>query len=1080
MRRSISSRRLSATASLFAVAVAAFPVTALAQTEEQQVDAAQQTEACGDLTGADRDACLTAQGASPPPGDPQEDNIVVTGSRIPRANFDTAQPAVVIGSEQIEQRGYTNLADALEELPAFGAPGSSPVGASQGGAFGSGQNFVNFFGLGDQRTLTVVNGRRFVSSNTASIFGPSAGGPGGQVDFNVLPTLLVDRIETIAVGGAPIYGSDAIAGTVNVILKRNFEGLQLDGQASISERGDAEDYRLRGAFGTNFGEGRGNVAVSVEFNQTGGLDFESRPGRGLNRFFTEPFDTASPFDQVLIEDRRIPAIARFGIPQVSDAFLVLSPAQAAEFGGLFGLPFPLQVGVTDNASLTGRPLVFSPGGELVPLDFGQQTGNLINFNGGNGFVLPGNLLAPTRRVIGTAIGQYELTDGIRVFGEAWYSNSKGTAFRDQPEYNTFLFASAGEPAGNFILSINNPFLAPSARSIIQQNLLANPLSDSTDTFLLGRANTDLISGRASSTIELQRYVLGVDGTFEALGRELTFEVVGNYGRSKTEGRGRAIIQQNLENALNAVLVGGQIVCAPGAVNAPVASISSTCAPLNPFGSNISQAASDYVTAITDPTALNEQFVATASVSGSLFDIWGGAVGFALGVEHREESADFQPGTYFAGGPDPSPLTDEDGDGNPANDRVSFGQGAVIQPVSGEFDTNEVFAELTVPLIGRDQNIPLIHSFELNGAFRYIDHSLAGGDETYTVGAQWQPIRDVTIRGNYTRSVRSPAITEYFNPLSTTFETADDPCDASFINSGLDPANRKANCAAAGLPSDFASDIVDFTAQGTVAGNLNLVNEKADAWTVGAVIRPRFLPNFTLAVDWVDIELKDAVVSLTAQNILEACYDSPDFPNPVSASGTKFCESFTRDFSVPTTDPGYGQVTSFAAGFENAASLKFEGLIAELAWRIPTPFLGANSTINLGVNYLYNNELVQRVGLGDITTFSTGIGYSEHQGTTNITYKNKGFSWQWQLQYIGEAFNDPDAGENAFEFPKVDDVLFVNSSVYYDVNDRFRVSMIVDNVFDTKQPFPVPANGGTVTYFDGIRGRYFRFGARAKF
>jgi outer membrane receptor protein involved in Fe transport len=1062
MRRFNSSSRLSATASLFALAVAALPATASAQTEEQQVDAAQATQACADLTGADRDACLNAQGASPPPGDPQEESIVVTGSRIPRANFDTAQPAVVIGSEQIEQRGYTNLADALEELPAFGAPGSSPVGAGQGGAFGSGQNFVNFFGLGDQRTLTVVNGRRFVSSNTASIFGPSVGGPGGQVDFNVLPTLLVDRVETIAVGGAPIYGSDAIAGTVNVILKRTFQGLQLDGQASISERGDAHDYRLRGAFGRNFGDGRGNFAISAEYNETGGLDFQSRPGRGLNRFFTEPLDSNSPFDQVLIEDRRIPSIAQFGIPQVSDAFIVLSPEQAEEFGGF-------QVGVTDAA---GNPLVFNSEGELVPLDFGQQTGNLINFNGGNGFVLPGNLLAPTRRVIATAIGQYEITDGIRLFGEAWYSNSKGVSFRDQPEYNTRLFALAGQPAGNFILSINNPFLSPSARAIIQQNLLTSPLAESTDTFFLGRANTDLISGRASSTIEVQRGVFGVDGNFDAFGRDLTFELVGVYGRSVTEGRGRAIIQQNLENAINAVSSGGQIVCAPGAVNAPVASISSTCAPINPFGANISQAASDYVTAITDPRAVNEQFVATASVSGTLFDIWGGGVGFALGVEHREESADFQPGTYFAGGPDPDPTTDEDGDGNPGNDRVSFGQGAVIQPVTGEFHTNEVFAELTVPLIGRDQNIPFIHSLELNGAFRYIDHSLAGGDQTYTVGAQWQPIRDITIRGNFTRSVRAPAITEFFNPLSSTFQTADDPCDASFRNGGLNPANRQANCAAAGLAPNFASNIVDFTALGTVAGNLNLANEKADAWTVGAVVRPRFLPNFTLAVDWVDIELTDAVVSLSAQDILEACYDSPDFPNAVSASGTNFCESFTRDAE--------GQVVSFAAGFENAASLKFEGLIAELAWRISTPFLGTTSSLNLGINYLYNHELEQRVGLGDITTFRGGIGYSKHQGTANVTYKNEGFSWQWQLQYLGDALNDPDAGENALEFPKVDDVLFVNSSFSYDVNDRFRFSIVVDNVFDTKQPFPVPGNGGTVTYFDGIRGRYFRFGARAKF
>ena len=165
--------RSSSATSLIALAIASIPTIAAAQDQPAtQDEAATQEE-------------RLAQAATQASNDQQ---IVITGSRIPRANFDTSQRAVVLGSEQIEQRGYTNLADALEELPAFGVPGSTGVGNGQGGPFGSGQNFVNFFGLGDQRTLTLVNGRQFVTSNTASIFGPSAGGPGGQVDFNNLPT----------------------------------------------------------------------------------------------------------------------------------------------------------------------------------------------------------------------------------------------------------------------------------------------------------------------------------------------------------------------------------------------------------------------------------------------------------------------------------------------------------------------------------------------------------------------------------------------------------------------------------------------------------------------------------------------------------------------------------------------------------------------------------------------------------------------------------------------------------------------------------------------------------------------------
>ena len=160
--------------------------------------------------------------------------------------------------------------------------------------------------------------------------------------------------------------------------------------------------------------------------------------------------------------------------------------------------------------------------------------------------------------------------------------------------------------------------------------------------------------------------------------------------------------------------------------------------------------------------------------------------------------------------------------------------------------------------------------------------------------------------------------------------------------------------------------------------------------------------------------------------------------------------------------------------------RIEGARHSLAWRIDTPFLGADSSVNLGVNYLYNDQLEVRVGQGDLTTLRTSIGYSKHQATTNLTYKNRGLAWQWQFQYIGKAKNDPDAPPETYQFPVVDDVLFVNSSVNYDVTDNFRVSFIVDNVFDTKNPFPTPANGGVVTYFDGVRGRYFKVGAGVKF
>ena len=1053
--RSLQARILGSV-SFGALMVGAFPAAAAAQVD---ADAAQPATSvsCEDIESlAERESCLARLAETQPEAEPAVSSdaeagqsILVTGSRIPRANFDTAQPAVVLGSEQIELRGYTNLGEALDELPAFGVPGNNPVGG-QSGAFGSGQSFVNFFGLGDQRTLTVVNARRFVSSNTASIFGPT--GAGSQVDFNVIPTLIVDRVEVIAVGGAPIYGSDAIAGTVNIITKRDFDGILVDGQAGISEYGDAPEYRLGLVAGRNFGGGRGNITVALEYNRQDGLVGESRPNEGLGRFFTTCLPGTSDFAQCLIEDRRIPALSRYGVPLVTDIVgFPLSPAQAAGFG--------VQPSVTDA---NGNPLGFDAAGNLVPIDFGEQTGNLINFNGGNGFVLPENLLTETRRYLGTALAQYQVTDNIRLFGEFWYANSRGNQLRDQPVYNTGLFDAAGTPDGNIILSIDNPFLSPAARATILASAAANPLSDlnltgSQDVFYLGRANTDIIPSDGFSTVELWRAVVGIDGDFELFGRDMAFELVGNYGKSTTQGRERVLIQQNFENAINAVTDGsGNIVCAPGGVNAPIAAISSQCFPLNPFGQQIDPRAIDYVTTFADPRAENDQAVFTAAISGSLFDVWGGPVGFAIGYEHREESAEFDPGEYYFGLPDP-----DDPDGG----RTQFGRSIPIDPVSGEFSTNEVFGELTVPLIGRDQNIPMIYSLELNGAARYIDHSLAGGDLTWTAGATWQPIRDITFRGNFTRSVRAPAVTELFNPTSQIFTTADDPCDSRFLDAGPNPATRQANCAADGLPPDFQSNIVDFTARGTLQGNTELENEKADAWTVGAILRPRFLPGLTMTVDWVDIELEGAIQSLNAEQTLQACYDDPNFP-------TAICDQFTRDAD--------GQITFIQTGFANAASRTFAALVAELQWRVDTPFLGAESALNLGVNYIYYDELEFRVGQGDLTTLRNSIGYSPHQFTANLTYYNQGLRGQVQAQYFGPSRFDPDEALGTREFDGVGDVVFINTALSYDVNEQFQVRLIVDNLFDADPPFPSPGGGGRVTYFDGIMGRYFKVGARVRF
>lgn len=1054
-------------------------VSVLALTVSLQAAHAQTSPNCdAPANDQERLACNTQQ------DDAQVESIIVTGSRISRPNYDTVEPVIVVGSQDIEERGFSTLGQALNEQPAFGVPGASPVGAQS--SFGPGQNFVDFFSLGSQRTLTLVNSRRFVGSNTSSIFGPTGSG-GSQVDLNIIPTKLIDRVETIAVGGAPIYGSDAIAGTVNIILKRNFEGIELDAQYGLASRGDAPDYRVRGLAGTSFSDGRGNIVLSAEYNKSKGLLATDRALTASGDFFAGRTDSSEPFKQRIFADARVASIAETGIPLVGgEAFglgFSLSPQQSEYL--VFGVPF-LNFGVNGPDGVS--QLKFDQSGNLIPIDFGNPTGTVNEFNlfssGGNGFSLTplSNLLSEVERTNAIALADYQLSDGVRVFAEAWYTQSKGTNLRDQPEYNYGLFGAAGEPAGNLIISVDNPFLSPAARQTIIDSINNNPLSDQNlgagaqDYFYLGRANTDLVSGRSVGKSEVMRGVLGFDGDFSFNDRKINWEIVGNYGRAKTTARNTALATQNLFNALDAVDEGlfnggaanGNIICRPGAPVSTAPTVSSTCAPLNPFGLNqASQAARDYVTGISKPTALNQQWTVTASAAGALADLPGGELAFAVGFEHRYESQKFDPGTFFLGGPDTTPLVDENGDGNFGNDPSSYGQIVPIVASNANFNTDEVFGEVRADLIGPDQNIPLIRALEFKGAGRYVENSFSGGDFTWTLGGRWKPIQDLTVRGNFTRAIRSPSITEAVNPGQSYFGFATDPCDLNEVDNGPDPATRRANCLAVGInPDAFSALSNQRSFPQAVAGDPDLSAEKSNSWTVGTLIQPTFLRGFNASVDYVDIKVKNVISDFSADQVLSACYDATDFAT------NRFCDQIQRD--------GTDQLSFIQTGYANQAELRYKGVLANVSYTFETPFFGPDSQINVGADYQYLDTLSTRASEGAATNSAGNIGLSQHKALAKFNFSNKIFSALVSASYFGKAKFDVNEAADFRTPNSVGDVVFVNTSLAFNVNDRFQFRFVVDNVFDTRPPSPSPVGGGTITYFRGVLGRYFRVGASASF
>ncbi len=300
------------------------------------------------------------------------DEIIITGSRIPRSGFETLQPATVLDGEKLDLRGNISLAKSLNEQAGFVTPSTTPVNTQSSASVG--QNFVDYLGLGQQRTLTLVNGHRF----------PSAVAPNGtgglSVDLNAIPDNLVERIETIAIGGAPIYGSDAIAGTINIILKDDFEGLEFvasGGQAL--EHSDAGEVRFGATWGKNFDDGRGNITLSGQFTTSDGLRYTDRPAVANDTGFMAPGDPNSPYDEELF----------FDLTVAVDNVRAFPLYYGNQFGfNIFGNGIPLDINDPNS------PLAqFDDDGNMLSFVPGGGTGSVIFQDGGDA-VQPGKTLCP--------------------------------------------------------------------------------------------------------------------------------------------------------------------------------------------------------------------------------------------------------------------------------------------------------------------------------------------------------------------------------------------------------------------------------------------------------------------------------------------------------------------------------------------------------------------------------------------------------------------------------------------------------------------------------------------------------------
>ena len=775
---------------------------------------------------------------------PGEEAIVVTGSRLRRdSNLDSPSPVVSITADSF--RGEQEVADALRTIPALSASTSSAQSVAQsetgsGGAVGAAT--LNLRGLGAERTLVLVNGRRHVAGVAET----------SVVDINSIPSSLIKQVEVLTGGASAVYGADAVTGVVNFVLDREFDGLELGATGGLSTEGDAGNFDGYIKFGKNFAEGRGNITLVGDYSYDNGLRFGDRAqfrngniaddgpnpalrfqrgdlGSGTPNFsnffnisrgrypygFVIPLPGTARYNQIFptgttptaaeqaLIDRALAAPTRaigsqYGF-QITSAGGVIIPGDFADpnsdidgdgqsdclesftgFNGLFDY--------NGFGALGGCYIATERGIEVLDQD-GLIAGNFNAFGGeGNIFDNSGYLIPKTERYGFNLLADYDISDSVNMYFEGKY-------FRQETTFGT----KSNSFYDLLTIAPDNPFIP----TVLQ------PIADAAGGLFITRDPTDLGPNIDSNISETYRFVGGFKGN---LSDEIEFDISGNWGRYDL----KAINRNNVlyDRFLAAIDVtrdaNGNPVCR-SEINPAVRSPSTVfgiptgefgyltfvpgqgqCAPANLFGvGSISQEAVDFITTTTINTFRTDQLELHALVSGdtsAFFNLPYDSVQFAVGAEYRKEKSRsiFDPIVRGI-----LPVTTVDGTAGqfvgdaPGFDGNGFSQTSLATPPDGffqnsggQYDVVELFGEIGTTLI---EDVPFFNELRLELAGRYSDYSTVGGVFTYAINGFWSPIEDLRVRGTYSRAVRAPNISELFAPPQAAFFRPFDPCDQAEID-----------------------------------------------------------------------------------------------------------------------------------------------------------------------------------------------------------------------------------------------------------------------------------------------------------
>ena len=712
------------------------------------------------------------------------EEVVVTGSRIASdPNLVTSSPVTMVKSEELSFRGITRVEDLINDLPSI-VP--ELTANESNGATGSAT--IDLRGLGSDRTLVLTNGHRMGFGDVFAL----------APDINQVPGALIERIEVLTGGASATYGSDAMSGVVNFIMKKDFEGIQIDYQysgyqhnsgneavqAAVADSGfeqapdsvfDGKGHDLNVTFGVNSGDGRGNITGYLGYRETNALTQSER-------------------------DFSACALSGGGGGDTCAGSWTIPTGLITPFNGTFYYTVA--------------------GDEFVPWDF-------TPYNYGP----PNHFQRPDERYTAGLFGNYEINEHLEGYVEFQFMDDRTNA----------QIAPSGAFFVTNTLNCNNAFLSA-------QQFAAIGCTSPTDVLpmYIGRRNVE--GGFRNDDITHTAY-RGLGGIKGDVNDEWSYDAFVNISRTiLNETYNNDLSTTRIIRALDVVDVDGVPTC-----QSVIDGSDPNCAPWNLFQTGgVSQEALDYLRIPLHATGRLEQDQYVAFVSGDLTN-YGIAspmaqdgVQVVLGGEYRDEKMDFNPDLGY-----------QTGDG--------AGQGGPTAPVDGEVDVYEIFVEAKIPLA---EYQPMFQSLTLDVGYRYSDYSSGHTTDTYKVLAEWTPVESLKLRGGYSRAVRAANIREQFEPRNLGLWAGLDPC------AGSAPIHTQAQCANSGVTAQQYGNVPLSPAgqyNATFGGNTELAPEKANTFTIGAVITPEeFLPGLTVSVDYWSIEILDAIDTVDPEFIVNQC------------------------------------------------------------------------------------------------------------------------------------------------------------------------------------------------------------------